>query len=37
MLGWDEKIQPGSADFQNFTHGFGFSSRESILDTRELI
>ena len=35
MLGRDEKMHPGFADFQNFAQGFGFASKESIFEVRE--
>ena len=35
MLGRDEQIQQGFADFQNFAQGFGFDSRETIFYFRE--
>ena len=36
MLGRDEKIQPGFVDSQNFTKEFGFASRKSIIDARDV-
>ena len=35
MLGRDEKMHPGFADFQSFGQGFGFASKESIFEVRE--
>ena len=35
MLGRDEKMQPGSIDFSNFTQGFSFVNRDDIFETRE--
>ena len=34
MLGKDEQMQPGFADFQNFAQGFGFDTREAIFQAR---
>ena len=35
MLGREENMQPGFADFPNFIQGLAFASREAISEAKE--